>query len=100
METQTVSNGDWHLDKRVPISLIMAIIIQTATFVWLISAMDTRLNSNIARTERLEQQTIARLTAQEMRIDQNATGVAVINENLKYMRESLERIERALDAGK
>ena len=95
-----MANGDWHLDKRVPISLIMAIVIQTATFVWLISAMDTRLNSNIARTERLEQQTMARLAAQELRIDQNSTGVAVINENLKYMRESLERIERALDADK
>lgn len=95
-----MANGDWHLDKRVPISLIMAIIIQTATFVWLISAMDTRLNSNIARTERLEQQTMTRLAAQELRIDQNSTNVAVINENLKYMRESLERIERALDAEK
>lgn len=27
-------DGNWHLDKKVPISLILAIIMQTAGFAW------------------------------------------------------------------
>ena len=34
MLEMTEDDGNWHLDKKVPISLIMAIILQTAGFAW------------------------------------------------------------------
>lgn len=33
----------WHLDKRVPIALIVTIFIQSAAVIWWASAMQTRL---------------------------------------------------------
>lgn len=39
------ATGKWHLDKRVPITLIVTIIIQTVSFVWFFSKMDSRIGS-------------------------------------------------------
>lgn len=36
-------SGQWHLDKRVPITLILAIMLQSAGFVWFIGKMDSRI---------------------------------------------------------
>ncbi|WP_303982377.1 hypothetical protein [Dongia mobilis] len=33
----------WHLDKKVPVALILAIVIQTATAIWWASGVDQRL---------------------------------------------------------
>jgi len=37
--------GKWHLDRRVPITLIVALILQTVTFVWFFSKMDSRIGA-------------------------------------------------------
>lgn len=34
---------EWHLDKKVPIALIFAILVQTGTAFWFASAIDTRV---------------------------------------------------------
>ena len=41
----------WHLDKRVPLTLIAAIVIQTAALVWYAAKLDGRV---IALAERVE----------------------------------------------
>jgi hypothetical protein len=33
----------WHLDKKVPIALIGAILIQTGTFIWFMAHLDARV---------------------------------------------------------
>ncbi len=35
----------WHLDKRVPITLVVAIIVQTLSIVWFIAALNTRVDT-------------------------------------------------------
>lgn len=40
--------GGWHLDKRVPIAIILAIFVQTAGVVWWAARLE-------ARVERMEQ---------------------------------------------
>lgn len=58
----------WHLDKRVPISLIVTIIIQTAGIMWWAASTAERINV-------LERQAIAtapqadRLTRVEVKLD-------------------------------
>ena len=72
----------WHLDKRVPIALILAILIQTAgALTWAGAA-----------TERINQ------------LERQATGgsdlgerAARLEEQVAFTREQLERIEEKLD---
>lgn len=83
----------WHLDKRVPISLIAAVALQTLTFVWLLATMNTKIDATIARTAQLESVVAERYQI----IHQNSTGIAVANESLKNVQQSLVRIEKKLD---
>ncbi len=38
-------DGNWHLDKKVPIAMIMAIILQTGGMVWWAASASERLNA-------------------------------------------------------
>lgn len=40
----------WHLDKRVPIALIVTICMQTAAAIWWASALDSRVSALEIRT--------------------------------------------------
>jgi Tfp pilus assembly protein PilO len=75
--------GKWHLDKRVPITLILAIIIQTLSFVWFFSKMDSRIAS-------LE----ANLVAQRDRDDRQDSNV---KDGLHTLRADIKEIDRKID---
>jgi len=72
----------WHLDKRVPIALILAILIQTAGALTWAGAAAERINQ-------LERQVI----------DGSDLGerTARLEEQVAFSRASLERIEGKLD---
>lgn len=40
-----VEGGEWHLDKRVPIALILTIIMQTMAAIWWAATMQSRIES-------------------------------------------------------
>lgn len=86
-------NGHWHLDKRVPISLIAAIIMQTGVFVWMLSEMRTEIAHNEERIISLE----AKASVRAELITNNTMSIAVINETLRNMEASLARIEDAIE---
>ena len=71
----------WHLDRRVPLAMILAIILQTSTFIWWASSLTERVNT-------LERERVAtapqgdRLTRVEVKVE----GVQT----------SLDRIERLI----
>ncbi len=44
--------SDWHLDKRVPIGLIFAILVQTGTMFWWASRVDSTLATHADRLEK------------------------------------------------
>ena len=72
----------WHLDKRVPIALILAIALQTGgALVWAGAA-----------SERL-----ATLETRSARTDEMVERTARLEEQAKAMRASLARIEEKLD---
>ena len=74
-------DAKWHLDRRVPLAMILAIIMQTGTFIWWASSLTERVNT-------LERERIAtapqgdRLTRVEVKVE----GVQT----------SLDRIERLI----
>ena len=86
------SNGHWHLDKRVPITLIVAIMIQTGSFIWFMSALNSDVEGLERRTQRIE----TRNTMMEANVSANTTSVAVFNENLVHFRQTQERMEASL----
>lgn len=82
----------WHLDKRVPISLIAAILLQTAAFGWMLATINSKVDSTAQRTAILE----ARAQERFVVINQNVTSIAVINESLRNVEATLDRIETAV----
>lgn len=82
--------NDWHLDKRVPITLIVSIVLQTCALVWFLSKQDSRIANVEERSFRLERE----VSDDRKTVAQNAQGVAVINQALTDIKNSLDRIER------
>ena len=88
-ETEHNEFEKWHLDRRVPLALIFAIFVQTATAFWWASGMSYSLSN--AQT--------AIKTIQD-----DAKGVAgrldrmtVLETELKFVNETLRRLETAID---
>ncbi|WOF73360.1 hypothetical protein QMT40_000990 [Parvibaculaceae bacterium PLY_AMNH_Bact1] len=74
--------GRWHLDKRVPIALIVAILIQTAGALTWAGAASERINH-------LEREVISD--------DDMGERTARLEVQAAYMRAALTRIEDKLD---
>lgn len=64
----------WHLDKRVPLALIVTIIIQTAGLVWWASSLSERVNS-LERTRDATAPQADRLTRVEVKVESIQQGV-------------------------
>lgn len=82
MSTPPNEAGRWHLDKRVPIALIVVILMQTAG----------ALSWAGAATQRLTQ--VERLTQAQSGW---AERTARLEEQSHHLRSSLQRIEEKLD---
>lgn len=85
-------NNNWHLDKRVPITLIVAIMLQTGSFIWFMSGLNSDVEGLERRTQRME----VRNTMLEANVSANTTSVAVFNENLVHFRQTQDRMEASL----
>lgn len=86
-----VDESSWHLQKGVPIAMIVAIALQTASGVWFIAS----LNSTV-------EETVERNRVQDVRIDRVEgdtralqIGAATIAEQLASVRSSLEELKSA-----
>ncbi len=75
--TADQEDAKWHLDRRVPLAMILAIIMQTGTFIWWASSLSERVNT-------LERERIAtapqgdRLTRVEVKIEAVQEGITEI----------------------
>lgn len=71
----------WHLDKRVPIALILTIMMQTIGVVWYVSKLDSRV-----------------MALESFAADNKGvlTDSAVLRTRLDNIERSLLRIERAV----
>lgn len=76
-----MNDDSWHLDKKVPISLIFAISVQLLAWVWVASGMNTRI-------EHLEER-----DAENREVNKIVYGLQADIQNIK---DSLTRIERAV----
>lgn len=76
------NDNNWHLDKKVPIAMIVAILGQAVFFVWMVAKFDSRL-------EALERQMIIsaphsdRITRMEVQVQNIERGVKRIEDVLQ-----------------
>lgn len=87
------SDSQWHLDKRVPVAMILAIVIQTGGAVWWAAQQSAATDTLKARVIRLE-------TQNEQRDDQMraiSDRLARLEENAKNQLRTLERIRDSLE---
>ncbi|MBG52594.1 MAG: hypothetical protein CML99_09275 [Rhodobiaceae bacterium] len=82
MKEPTEEEAHWHLDKRVQIALILALVMQTAGALTWAGAASERISQLERRTS--ESSEIGERTAR-------------VEEQVRYMRTILDRIEQKLD---
>lgn len=78
------------MSKSVPITLIFAIAVQTIALVWYLSSLDATVMHN---SEQLARQD-TRLTRVENATQTQQVALARIDENIKAIREAIERMLR------
>ena len=80
-------NDPWHLSRSVPISLVFAIFCQTIALIWFVATLRNDVDTN--RTELIRLDT--RTTNLEQVVQSQAITLARIDENIRGIREYLER---------
>jgi len=78
----------WHLNKSVPLTLVFAIVMQTIALVWFISSLNSAVDSNKFAIVKLQSKT----ETLEERVQSQAVTIARIDENLKFIRNSVETL--------
>lgn len=85
------TDSQWHLSKSVPITFILAIAAQTAALIWFVATLRNDVDNNAIRIERMSIVHETRIAALEDVVQSQAIMLARIDENLKAIRELIER---------
>lgn len=80
-----MTTSSWHLDKNVPITIIVTLLLQFATALWFFSKMDSRIE--YLERARLEQQGVD--AAQDTRLNDT---VRTIREDVRDLNQKLDRL--------
>lgn len=92
-----MSDSQWHLDKKVPIALIITIFLQIAAFVWMAAKLDSRV-SVLEATDRRHERAIELLISERDGIRDRLKGLEEVqkatNSLLIRIDEKLDRLER------
>jgi len=82
-----MSENEWHLSKSVPVTFILAIIAQTIALIWFVATLRSDVDMNQAQILRHE----VRIETVEDVVQNQAVMLARIDENLKAIRDAIER---------
>ena len=83
-----MSEDSWHLSKSVPITLIFGLLVQGAATVWTVSMMMSDIEANREDIVAIEQ----RMGRLEDSVQSQAVALARIDENIKAIRSSVEKM--------
>lgn len=78
----------WHLSKSVPITFIVAVVMQTIALVWYVSTLDASVENNTRDLVRHE----TRIDTLERTVQQQAVTLARIDANLEAIRNIVEQM--------
>lgn len=94
------SDESWHLDKRVPIALIFAMVAQAAVVVWGAAVITKDIEANRNKSsENAETITVLdrRLRASERATGNQAVQLGRIEEQISGMRDDIGRLLQLLE---
>ena len=83
-----MADTGWHLDRRVPIALILVILTQTAGGAWWAASTSARVDANAKAVVKVDDET------QDI-----PERLARIETQQEYLIETVRRIDRKLDNG-
>lgn len=83
------TDNQWHLNKSVPVTFIFAIALQTIALIWFVATLRNDVDYNQSQIIRNE----VRVETLEDVVQGQAVTLARIDENLKAIREAIERNE-------
>jgi len=83
----------WHLDRRVPLALIITLAIQTMTVVWWASGVNITINQHALRIEQLA----ARADSAAQAASAQAIQLARIEEGLSGLRQDINRLLNVIE---
>lgn len=90
----TEAEGQWHLDKRVPVAIIFAILVQSGSMIWWASNMNARVeNLEADRTEAEAREQVTTRTVSEQGRD-----IAVMVSQMQETNRQLERLYAQVEA--
>lgn len=84
------TDSQWHLSKSVPITFILAIVMQTIALIWFVATLRNDVDINKTEIVRLE----TRTESLEDIVQSQAVTLARMDENLKSIRVILEGMAR------
>ena len=82
-----MADNSWHLSKSVPVTFILAIVMQTIALVWFVASLDSEIENNTRELVRHE----TRLIALEASVQAQAVAMGRIDENIKAIKNMMER---------
>jgi len=83
-----MSSDNWHLSKSVPITLIFGLLVQGAAIVWTVSMMMSDIEATREDIIAIEE----RMGRLETSVQSQAIALARIDENIKAIRSSVEKM--------
>ena len=98
IETDREYDKRWHIDKRVPLAMLLAIAIQSAGLIWWLSSLGERVNTlerNAASSSAIAMPQSDRLTRVEVKLDSLKEGLLELKDLIR--RPSIPGPRSALD---
>ena len=79
---------EWHLQKSVPLTFVFALVVQSVALVWFFAELDSNIEANQAKVT----QHNTRLENLEQLVQGQAVSLARIDENIRHIRETVDRV--------
>lgn len=90
--TNNEQSSHWHLDKKVPISLIVALFVQFGAGLWFISKLEARVLA-------LETSSLGQHQRDELQDAATRETAALLRADLAYIRSQLDQLLREARGG-
>lgn len=91
------NNESWHLDKRVPLALIMTSLLQIVSIVWIAAQMNADIATNKENIQRLDVNVITlqrEANAQAVQLGRIEEGISGMRRDMGLVLENLKDLSK------
>lgn len=86
-----MASEPWHLDRKVPIAFIVAIVVQTGAAFWYFGSLNGQVQQAVLDNQRQD----LKIATIETATNQQAVSAATLSEQISGMRTSLSEVKDA-----